>query len=396
MIEDIVNFIKQNKVLVISVLVFFMLYCKKKQKKLEKFTDLEEPGFKTYVEINKCNLEANKNNDNCDHLTYCKNDVDCSGNKLNKCNTNRFVKCDVSGFTGTSKWEEDNKKVKNPFANTCGQCIDDVDCNISPDYDSSGNKMKYSHLYKKRCVAGKCKYKDYIQCSDQTHCDNENYDCKITGLNTNFCLGNCYPNKQEILNTIDTYNFNKTELITAKNGLETFLSNDEVKNYIKQLSDEEKKKINTLVPRINDLIELVDIFENDKMKLKKIGNGDISKISERYIKIFELNKAPDETECNDYTPCIKGCGEIKSKDECINKETNGTKICIWDDESNDCSGYKICFRNKCINKEDSSFELLDYFKDLKNKLKPDQTATTNSNPDQTATTNSNPDSATPI
>ena len=123
-------------------------------------------------------------------------------------------------------------------------------------------------------------------------------------------------------------------------------------------------------PKLIDLIELADIFENDKMELEKIGDGDISKIAKRYMKFHELNKAPEgKTECNEYTPCIKGCGEIKSKNECINKETDGAKICIWDEESKDCSGFKICFRNKCINKEDSVSELLDYLKDLKNKLR---------------------------
>ena len=295
MLEVITIFIKENKVLVISLLVFFILYCNKKQKKnnLENFS-APAPTFSTLADILKCSEGKNKDKQGC--KLHCTKDADCSNKFLkkngfftnesgddtvtvDKCNINRKVKCNIKGINSSGM-------VNDLLANQCRECITDKDCNIGLGTDD------YSKQYPYKCVSGLCKQKDYKECSDETHCE-DNFYCKTKIPTT--CTGICYPNKDEMKNRIETMlkmyepmynnleNYNKlialmkliNELIILiDNDIKTLVKEKLLKKYnyfLNNISDfdvdENEDIYKKLISYINTLISIlklnVDIFENN-------------------------------------------------------------------------------------------------------------------------------------
>ena len=305
MLEDITKFIKKNKVLVISLLVFFILYCNKKQKKqnknnLEKFTSV-----KTLVDNLECS--KGKNQDILGCKLYCTKDADCSDKFLkkngfftnesgddtvtvDKCNIKRKVKCNIKGINSSGK-------VNDFLANQCRECITDKDCNVGVGTDD------YSKEYSYKCVSGLCKQKDYKECSDETHCE-DNFYCK-TKLPT-VCSGKCYPNKDEMKNRIEKLlkvyeplynnleNYNKLiALMKLINELIILIDND-----IKTLNEEKLlKKYNYFLDNFPDF----DVDENEDnyeiyIKLILYINTLIATLKLN-VDIFENNNCSAEVTC---------------------------------------------------------------------------------------------------
>jgi hypothetical protein len=334
MLEDVTKFIKENKVLVISLLVFFILYCNKKQKKqnknnLEKFTSV-----KTLVDFLECSEVENKDKKGCE--LYCTKDADCSNKFLNKggfftndsgddtvtvnkCNTNRKVNCNIKGINSSGK-------VNDLLANQCRECITDKDCNIGLGTDD------YSKEYSYKCVSGLCKQKDYKECSDETHC-HDNFYCK-TILPT-ACSGKCYPNKDEMKDRIETM---LKVYEPVYNNLENF------------------NKLFALVKLINELHKIID---NDIKTLNE------EKLLKKYN--YFLNNIPDfdvdENEDN-YETYIKLILYINTLIATL-------KLNVDIFENNNCSGEDTCFTEK-----EKLLEYLEY-SDIKNNLDKNKDEITN-------------------
>ena len=175
MIEEIIDFVKKNKLLVICLVIIAITYCNKKNS-LENFSS-EYPNF---IDISPCDEEENKDMEHCKRGPPCESDEDCGNRTIVKDgNTININYCTPS--KSTCNLMNNENITNNYFGKTCAECINDNDCDLG-----------------KVCFAGYCKemeiedngllVKEGAPCNNTNQCGLDKH-CKTSFKD--LCVGTC-------------------------------------------------------------------------------------------------------------------------------------------------------------------------------------------------------------
>ena len=192
MIEEMIDFVKKNKLFVICLVIIVITYCNKK-KSLENFSE-ESEQYPNLIDKFPCDDKKNKEMEHCKR-GYCNNDEeDEFGNEKNKQCKGKTIEKDGNtinlNYCAPSKVSCDlmnnDMYTNNLYGNTCAECNEHHHCEIGKfcmggyceeiEKEDDFQNPNFGNIK----VGAKCN--GIYQCGYDKYCKNVSY---------NACLGTC-------------------------------------------------------------------------------------------------------------------------------------------------------------------------------------------------------------